>query len=66
MISRPCGDRPSVSIVCSIAFNNEIPNVQDTYPPYEIVRTGEETYRISLALAGFTPRRSPSRRSRTG
>jgi molecular chaperone IbpA len=36
-------------------INNEIPNVQDTYPPYDIVRTGEETYRISLALAGFTP-----------
>jgi molecular chaperone IbpA len=36
-------------------INNEIPNVQDTYPPYDIVRTGEESYRISLALAGFTP-----------
>jgi molecular chaperone IbpA len=28
---------------------------QDTYPPYDIVRTGEDTYRISLALAGFSP-----------
>ena len=36
-------------------INNEIPNVQDTYPPYDIVRTGEETYRVSLALAGFPP-----------
>lgn len=36
-------------------INNEIPNVQDTYPPYDIVRTGEESYRITLALAGFTP-----------
>jgi molecular chaperone IbpA len=27
---------------------------QDNYPPYDIVRTGEETYRISLALAGFS------------
>jgi molecular chaperone IbpA len=36
-------------------INNEIPNVQDTYPPYDIVRTGEESYRILLALAGFTP-----------
>jgi molecular chaperone IbpA len=36
-------------------INNEIPNVQDTYPPYDIVRTGEENYRITLALAGFTP-----------
>lgn len=36
-------------------INNDIPNVQDTYPPYDIVRTGEESYRITLALAGFTP-----------
>jgi HSP20 family molecular chaperone IbpA len=28
---------------------------QDNYPPYDIVRTGEETYCISLALAGFSP-----------
>ena len=28
---------------------------QDGYPPYDIVRTGEESFRISLALAGFTP-----------
>ena len=34
-------------------INNEIPNVQDTYP-YDIVRTGEESYRITIALAGFT------------
>jgi molecular chaperone IbpA len=36
-------------------INNEVPNVQDTYPPYDIARTGDESYRISLALAGFTP-----------
>jgi molecular chaperone IbpA len=36
-------------------INNEVPNVQDTYPPYDIARTGEESYRISLALAGFRP-----------
>src|SRR5438477_4368867 len=28
---------------------------QDNYPPYDIVRMGEDTYRISLALAGFSP-----------
>ena len=38
-------------------INKEIPNVQDTYPPYDIVRTGEESFRISLAVAGFTPER---------
>jgi molecular chaperone IbpA len=30
-------------------FDNE-----STYPPYNIERTGENAYRISLALAGFT------------
>jgi molecular chaperone IbpA len=28
---------------------------EDNYPPYNIERTGEDEYRISLALAGFTP-----------
>jgi molecular chaperone IbpA len=28
---------------------------EDSYPPYNIERTGENDYRISLALAGFTP-----------
>ena len=28
---------------------------EDGYPPYNIERTGENHYRISLALAGFTP-----------
>src|SRR3954469_15743383 len=27
----------------------------DNYPPYNIARTGEDHYRISLALAGFGP-----------
>ncbi|SRR5579871_175176 len=36
-------------------INSEVPHIQDTYPPYDIVRTGPETYRIAIALAGFTP-----------
>jgi molecular chaperone IbpA len=36
-------------------LNNEMPNVEDTYPPYDIMRTGEESFRITLALAGFAP-----------
>src|SRR5712671_7815119 len=28
---------------------------QDNYPPCNIVRTGEDSYRISLAVAGFKP-----------
>jgi len=27
----------------------------DSYPPYNIERTGENAYQIALALAGFTP-----------
>ena len=34
-------------------LNSQVPHVQDTYPPYDIARTGEESYRISVALAGF-------------
>jgi molecular chaperone IbpA len=36
-------------------INTQIPDDQDGYPPYDIVRTGEDTYRISLAIAGFSP-----------
>jgi molecular chaperone IbpA len=28
---------------------------QDNNPPYDIARTAEESYRISLAVAGFSP-----------
>ena len=28
---------------------------QGGYPPYDIVRTGSDTYRIAVAIAGFTP-----------
>ena len=28
---------------------------EDNYPPYNIARTDEDHYQISLALAGFTP-----------
>jgi molecular chaperone IbpA len=28
---------------------------EDNYPPYNITREGEDRYRISVALAGFTP-----------
>jgi molecular chaperone IbpA len=42
---------------------------QDNYPPYDIVRTDENAYRISLALAGNSTSkimsRSRERRSKT-
>lgn len=28
---------------------------EDTYPPYNIARLGEDRYQISLAVAGFSP-----------
>src|SRR3954470_21603315 len=27
----------------------------DNYPPYDIEKTGENSYRITMAVAGFTP-----------
>jgi molecular chaperone IbpA len=30
-------------------------HAEDSYPPYNIERTGDDRYRITLALAGFTP-----------
>jgi molecular chaperone IbpA len=36
-------------------INSQMPENQDGYPPYDIVRTGDDTYRISLAVAGFAP-----------
>lgn len=30
-------------------------DAQDSYPPFDIVRTGEDRYRITLAVAGFRP-----------
>jgi molecular chaperone IbpA len=47
--------RSTVGFDRLFALINDMPDVQDTYPPYDIVRTGEESYRISIALAGFTP-----------
>ena len=35
--------------------NSAVPQAQDGYPPYNIARHDEDNYRISLAVAGFTP-----------
>ena len=35
--------------------NSQMLDGQDNYPPYDIARTGEESYRITLAVAGFSP-----------
>jgi molecular chaperone IbpA len=36
--------------------NMQLHDSHDGYPPYDIVRTGEESFRIAIALAGFTSR----------
>ena len=37
------------------------PDNGQTYPPYNIERTGEDAYRISMAVAGFCGRRDLDR-----
>jgi molecular chaperone IbpA len=46
-------------------LNADRAEAEPAYPPYDIVRTGEDSFRISIALAGFSPRISPSPRSKT-
>jgi molecular chaperone IbpA len=35
--------------------NSQLQDGQDNYPPYDIARIGKESYRITLAVAGFSP-----------
>ena len=35
--------------------NMQRPENGNSFPPYDIVRTGEDAFRISLAIAGFSP-----------
>ena len=35
--------------------NSRLLDAQGDWPPYDITRTGQDTYRITLALAGFSP-----------
>jgi molecular chaperone IbpA len=35
--------------------NSDLLNNQDSHPPYDIARIGEDAFRISLAVAGFAP-----------
>jgi molecular chaperone IbpA len=36
-------------------LNTQAADGADNYPPYDIVRTGEDSFRINLAVAGFAP-----------
>jgi molecular chaperone IbpA len=35
--------------------NPQLTEEQGAYPPYDIIRTGQDSYRIALAVAGFNP-----------
>jgi molecular chaperone IbpA len=46
----------SASTGCSTSSTmRTLSEASDTYPPYDIVRTGSDSFRISLAVAGFAP-----------
>jgi molecular chaperone IbpA len=36
-------------------INSQTAESVDNFPPYDIERTGEDTFRINLAVAGFAP-----------
>jgi len=36
-------------------LDNNGATAEDNYPPYNIMRTGEDTFRLTLAVAGFAP-----------
>jgi len=35
--------------------NSSLGGTQENYPPFDLIRTGENDYRIELAVAGFKP-----------
>ena len=55
MTSLPCSGRPSVSIACSTSPKRPSGLAEESYPPYNIERLAEDSYQITLAVAGFSP-----------
>ena len=47
--------RSTVGFDRLLNLENDATVGDDNYPPFDVERTGENKYRISLALAGFTP-----------
>ncbi len=54
LILLPSIVRPSASTGCSISSINAGHDGAPGYPPYNIERTGENDYRVSVAVAGFS------------
>jgi molecular chaperone IbpA len=48
--------RSSVGFECLFDLVNQVAKWEpaDNYPPYDIAKTGDDAYRITLAVAGFT------------
>ena len=57
--------RSSIGFDRLFAMIDEALEPEDRYPPYNILRTGEEAYRVSLAVAGFPPGQISVTRTRT-
>ncbi|WP_294535329.1 Hsp20 family protein [uncultured Rhodoblastus sp.] len=47
--------RTSIGFDRLFALIDETLEPEGRYPPYNILRTGEDSYRVSLAVAGFAP-----------
>ena len=41
-----------------------VDNTALSYPPYNIEKTGDDAYRLTMAVAGFAPRRDRPHRAR--
>ena len=42
-------------LLCDMLENSSFGQGQENYPPFDLVKEGENEYRIQLAVAGFTP-----------
>ena len=56
---------PSGSTGCFPMLDRIVESATPGYPPYNIERTGENDYRVTVAVAGFGENDLRSRRKRT-
>ena len=53
---RRSGAPPSASTGCSTCSRTAAPGqAQENYPPFDLIKLGDNDYRIELAVAGFKP-----------
>jgi HSP20 family molecular chaperone IbpA len=54
LISPPIAPPPSASIGCSTSWRAPPrTDIGDNYPPFDIEKLSDDSYRITLAVAGF-------------